>query len=98
MITLKNNQGTYYYMEGTLIHSEAEAAKLLLLRCIERHSGAVVTIDLTEFDSVSSISLSFLLYGLRVAKKHNALVHYVNIPPALFNMARVSGIETILTN
>jgi anti-anti-sigma factor len=83
-------------LTGTVEHFEAVQCKSSLSELIQAYSGKSLHLDLSGLESVSSIALSFLLFGLRFANKSSCELHYLNMPPALFNMARVSGIETIL--
>jgi len=83
-------------LTGTVEHFEAIECKSLLSEFIKSSEGKTLHLDLSGLESVSSIALSFLLYGMRAAKLSACDLHYKNMPPALFNMARVSGIESIL--
>ncbi len=83
-------------LEGTVEHFEAVQCKNVLGECIQSMSAKNLELDISGLASVSSIALSFLLYGMRAATKSGCKLKYINMPPALFNMARVSGIENIL--
>lgn len=94
-ITL-NSENTVYHLVGTIEHYEASTCKDILKECLESNAGSSIEVDLSKLESVSSITLSFLLFGLRQAKSLGCQIIYQNIPPVLFNMARVSGIESFL--
>ena len=98
MITISAESSSVFYLKGTIEHFEAENCKATLKSCLDSEAGKNLNIDLAGLESVSSITLSFLLYGLRAAKPLSCHLSYKNMPPALFNMARVSGIESILIN
>lgn len=96
MITVSTDDNAIMHLQGTVEHFEAVACKDLLRKCISENLDENMIIDLSGLESVSSITLSFLLFGLRSAKLLDSQINYQNMPPALFNMARVSGIESIL--
>lgn len=97
MISIAAQSSSLSLLRGTIEHFEASACKEVLKTCLDAYSGKSITLDVSKLESVSSVTLSFLLYGLRSAKLVPVDLTYSNIPPALFNMARVSGIESILT-
>lgn len=83
-------------MIGSVEHFEANECKAVLQATLKDYSDRKVDLDLSQLSSVSSVALSFLLYGLRVAKDLSCSLHYSNMSSELFNMARVSGIESML--
>lgn len=97
MITIDLGDNKTLQVSGVVEHFEAEKCKQLLSQYIAKTSEHSIQIDISNLKSVSSITLSFLLFGLREAKRFSKKVCYHNISPALFNVARVSGIEGILT-
>ena len=98
MISIDAGNDSIYYMKGSINHLEAVACKDILKSCIGSNAGKRISLDISKLESVSSVTLSYLLYGLRSAKLLSAHLTYKNMPSALFNMARVSGIESILNN
>jgi len=96
VIKIENQADKPALLTGTVEHFEAVECKKVLSECIQSVEGDTLLLDLSGLESVSSIALSFLLYGLRAAKQASCELHYKNMPSALFNMARVSGIESIL--
>lgn len=54
------------------------------------------TIDLAALSSANTITLSLLLSWLRFAKRSNVSLTITQTPGKLFDMARVSGLESIL--
>jgi len=54
------------------------------------------TIDLAGLCSANTITLSLLLSWLRFAKRRNVSVVISQSPGKLFDMARVSGLESVL--
>lgn len=96
MIRIESQKDQPALLTGTVEHFEAVECKNVLSEHIQASEDAKLLLDLSGLESVSSISLSFLLYGMRAAKLASCDLHYKNMPPALFNMARVSGIESIL--
>jgi anti-anti-sigma regulatory factor len=98
VITINPESNDVLFLKGTIEHFEAVSCKLILKSCLDAEAGKILNIDLSGLESVSSVTLSFLLYGLRSAKLISCHLSYKNMPPSLFNMARVSGIEGILVN
>jgi anti-anti-sigma factor len=98
VISIDTKNDSLFYLTGTVEHFEAIACKDVLKKCIDSNAGKSIILDISKLESVSSVTLSFLLYGLRSAKLLTAHLKYKNMSPALFNMARVSGIESILNN
>jgi anti-anti-sigma regulatory factor len=98
VITISLESTDLLFLKGTVEHFEAVSCKVILQSCLNTGAGKNVNIDLSGLESVSSVTLSFLLYGLRSAKLLSCHLSYKNMPPPLFNMARVSGIEGILVN
>lgn len=98
MISIEVENNSIFHLKGSIEHFEAVACKDILKACLESNAGKTINLDISKLESVSSITLSFLLYGFRSAKSYSSLLIYKNMSPALFNMARVSGIESILTN
>ena len=98
MIIIEKENDTLFYLKGSIEHFEAIACKSVLKGCIDSNAGKSINLDISKLESVSSVTLSFLLYGLRSAKLLSTHLLYKNMSPALFNMARVSGIENILVS
>jgi len=98
VISIDYENSSHFYLKGTVEHFEAIACKGILNECISSNAGKSISLDISKLASVSSITLSFLLYGLRAAKPLSVRLTYKDMSPALFNMARVSGIESILIN
>ena len=96
MISIETDSEETSRLQGSIEHFEAEECKRILSDFIKKTSGKTLHLDLSGLESVSSIALSFLLTGLRAAIDAECDLHYKNMPAALFNMARVSGIESIL--
>ena len=66
--------------------------ELLIRRC----SGAQFSIDFKGLESVSSSILSLMLCCLRVAQAERCELSFRNLPPKLYDMARVGGLESLL--
>ena len=60
-------------------------------------SQADVTINLHEVTSVDSAGLALLLEWLRQARADGRAVRFVDIPQKLLAIARLSGVEALLT-
>jgi len=89
--------GNLLSVKGQLSHINAnESIKKLRLIIQSHHSGAL-QINLSELESVNSVVLSFLLSGIRAASKSACLIRYAGMSDSLFNMARVGGVEGLLT-
>lgn len=96
MISIETDSEQTSRLKGSVEHYEAEECKKTLSDFVKNASGKNIHLDISGLESVSSIALSFLLGGLRAAREAECELHYENMPSALFNMARVSGIESIL--
>ena len=96
MISLASGADSILYLSGTIEHFEAAQCKQSLSLHLSEINEDNLHIDISGLQSVSSVTLAFLLFGLREAKLSSRQLYYKNMPPALFNMARVSGIESIL--
>jgi len=81
---------------GLIGNETANEANALLKEHVRNRANSNLVIDLVELQSVSSVVLSLLLCGLRAAKEVRCNLSYKNMPQDLYNMARVSGIESIL--
>lgn len=75
--------------ESVAIRKELE----LLIRRSKEHA---FTIDFEGLESVSSAILSLMLCCLRVAQAEKCELNFSNLPPKLYDMARVGGIESML--
>lgn len=75
--------------EATVIRKELE----LMIR---RAKGEKFTIDFQGLESVSSAILSMMLCCLRIAQAEKCDLAFSNLPPRLYDMARVGGLESML--
>ena len=57
-----------------------------------------VTVNLHEVTNVDSAGLALLLEWLRQARAERRAVHFQGVPDKLFAIARLSGVEALLTN
>tara|TARA_B100000446_G_C10391797_1_gene284174 strand:- start:15 stop:314 length:300 start_codon:yes stop_codon:yes gene_type:complete len=96
VIQINAEADTKFTLAGSIDHYEASKCKQLLQECISKNKSEDIEINISGLSSVSSVTLAFLLFGLRLAKESSKSLHYKDMTPALFNMARVSGIENIL--
>jgi len=55
-----------------------------------------ICLDLIDLTSAKSMVLSLLLSWLRCLKRLKVNCEIINMPPKLFDMARVSGLEQVL--
>lgn len=53
-------------------------------------------VDLSEVESGDSVFLSLLLSWSRLCKAHGVKMELTGVPSSLLDMARVSGLETVL--
>lgn len=58
--------------------------------------GPRLTVDLSGVHQTMSVGLALLVEWLRVARRADKSITFINVPPQLLAMARVSGLETIL--
>jgi len=97
-LSFSNLDETTLLLTGVISHQSASEAIIRLSKAVSGYRDKSLTIDLSGLNSVNSVVLSVLLKGLRLAKKDSCKLQYSNLPVRLFNMARVGGIESILTN
>ena len=57
-----------------------------------------LTFDLSAVTQTDSAGLALLIEWLRIAEQKNIKVQFINLPKQLENIAKVCGLETILTN
>ena len=76
----------------------ATAGELLEASRAVFSSQAAVTISLDEVTSVDSAGLALLLEWLRQARADGRAVRFLGIPEKLLAIARLSGVEALLTS
>lgn len=59
--------------------------------------AAALTLDLQGIERTDSAGLALLLEWLRNAQQKNKTIRFRNIPPQLQSMARLSGLDDILS-
>jgi len=96
--SITNSGEAALQLTGEISHQSASEAISRLSESIVAHSGKDLAVDLSGLASVNSTVLSVLLTGLRVAKKNSCKLEYNNLSERLYSMARVGGVESILTN
>jgi len=60
-------------------------------------AGELLTIDLAGVVRGDSAGLALLIAWLRTAKQHHKRVRFLNVPSQLHEMAKVSGLEGVLS-
>lgn len=70
--------------------------KAALTNEIQKSKNDDLVIDLEKLTTFNSQVLSLLLCGLRTAHKSQCRVRFDNMPPGLFDMARVGGLDSVL--
>jgi len=63
---------------------------------VEACEGRALHLDMGKFTSVSSAVLSVILCLLRHARAHQCELKILSMPPKLYDMARVGGLEAII--
>lgn len=76
---------------GTALKVRQEGERLLR-ECREKQ----VTVELSGLETTSSVVLSMLLCWMRSARRQGVDLELVNAPGKLYDMARVSGLDTFL--
>jgi len=61
-----------------------------------RQSGQQLTIDLSEVSRADSSGLALMIDWMRTARQQQKQLSFRRLPTQLLEMARVSGIETLL--
>lgn len=94
-LTLDENSGEVV-LTGELIFSTvpdllAQEARLMAARSEE------LKVDLAGVERGDSAGLALLVAWLRAAKKHNKRLVFLNVPAQLQEMAKVSGLEKVLS-
>ena len=82
-------------LEGELNQHTVAALRIHYASLIEG-ADSRFSMDLSEVGRSTSVGLSLLLCFMRKAKKCNKSLVFVSIPDALFEMARVSGLDDVL--
>ncbi|MFE8072101.1 STAS domain-containing protein [Marinobacteraceae bacterium S3BR75-40.1] len=88
------DQGTLF-LGGHLDNDNIVAAREQGEQALRRAEGEM-KLDLSGLESFSSVVLSLLLCWMRLARRQGIELILVHIPPKLFDMARVSGLDTLL--
>lgn len=60
--------------------------------------GAACTIDLSRVTEADSAGLAVLVEWLATAKSRGTVIHYEGIPPQILAVARISDLESLLTD
>lgn len=81
--------GRFDYQRVQAVRPEGEAL-------IRAHSGRNCRIDLSQVDAGGSVFMALLLSWLRVCDGRGIGMELCGVPPALFDMARVSGLDSVL--
>ena len=87
--------------EGVIhVSGELNAASVpqLLVEALPlfQQSGQLVNIDLSDVSRADSSGLALLLDWMRSARQRQQQLSFRRLPPQMLEMARVSGIETLL--
>ena len=82
-------------LEGELNQHTAAALRIRYASLIGG-ADSQFRVDLSGVSHSNSVGLSLLLCFMRKAKKSNKSLVFVSIPDALFEMARVSGLDDVL--
>ncbi|OUS01772.1 hypothetical protein A9Q81_09370 [Gammaproteobacteria bacterium 42_54_T18] len=82
-------------LEGELNQHTAAVLRIRYASLIEG-ADSQFSVDLSGVSRSNSVGLSLLLCFMRKAKKCNKVLVFVSIPDALFEMARVSGLDDVL--
>ncbi|RMF18035.1 MAG: anti-sigma factor antagonist [Gammaproteobacteria bacterium] len=88
-------EGPRVQLSGTVEHASAVAAREALVRALDGLSGEVV-LELSGLESASSVSISVLLRVMAEADRRKLELRLESMPRRLFEMARVSGLDSIL--
>jgi anti-anti-sigma regulatory factor len=98
LISITETSPATISIDGQIGLTDVDESKRLLAEKIINCDQKELSIDVSGLTSVSSVVLSILLSGLRASQSISCKTRYINLPVDLYNMARVGGIETILTN
>ncbi|MBV1921971.1 MAG: STAS domain-containing protein [Pseudomonadales bacterium] len=82
-------------LEGVLNQYTVAALRIRYASLIEG-ADSQFSMDLSGVSRSTSVGLSLLLCYMRKAKKCNKALVFVSMPDALFEMARVSGLDDVL--
>jgi phospholipid transport system transporter-binding protein len=82
-------------LEGVLNQHTVAALRIRYASLIAG-ADSQFSVDLSGVSRSTSVGLSLLLCYMRKAKKCNKVMVFVSIPDALFEMARVSGLDDVL--
>ena len=82
-------------LEGVLNQHTVAAMRIRYASLIEG-ADSEFSMDLSGVTRSTSVGLSLLLCYMRKAKRCNKSLVFVSIPDALFEMARVGGLDNVL--
>ena len=82
-------------LEGVLNQHTVAALRIRYASLIEG-ADSQFSVDLSGVGRSTNVGLSLLLCYMRKAKRCNKALVFVNIPDAMFEMARVSGLDDVL--
>ncbi len=98
MYTIRHGDDGAVCLEGECRLDALPGLRRSLEKEVRAHAGNALTLDLEQFQTVSSAVLSLLLCVLRAASDQECQLHIRSMPPKLFDMARVGGLESIFSS
>ena len=96
MASLTTVRDSVVAFNGSIALDEIVTLKQALEEKVRAKAGSELCIDLSGLVTVSSVALSLLLCGLRVADKVSCQLSYANMPQKLFDIMRVGGLESLI--
>lgn len=66
-------------------------------RLIRKNTGVEIQVDLSAVTSSDASGLSLLLRWMSYAKKEGKQVHYLSIPLSLLKVARICGVNEMIS-
>jgi phospholipid transport system transporter-binding protein len=95
--TIQENNDSQIVITGTLNFANTAKLQELGYSYIAKAAATKeLTFDLQNTAAEDNSGLALLLAWQRHAHKLNKIVHFINLPKQLFDMARLCGIEKLL--
>ncbi|HET8708405.1 MAG TPA: STAS domain-containing protein [Pseudomonadales bacterium] len=94
-VSIEKLDGNRFIAKGVICFENAESWAKAGEAALSGSSG-LVQIDLSGILQTSSVGLSVLLSWMRAAKAKGMQLNFTGMPAAMFDIARVSGLDDVL--
>ncbi|MEL7238974.1 MAG: STAS domain-containing protein [Planctomycetota bacterium] len=80
---------------GEISLKNSPAVRAELLRLVNEHKPARVTMDLADVPYMDSSAIAVLVEVLKAARKHGGVVQLINLTPRVRGLLEISRLESI---